>query len=244
MGVESKAQTCVPIDTLPDSFLGVYPMPYQAELNPNGGIKDTACVGFDYSFVFTAVVGDSFTLGQTTLPLDSLWLDEEKALIGLPKGLDYACDPPTCVFPKNSKGCVVLFGKPEASTKGIHQMKISGKLYANGSSFGLPLTFPDPDIAPGEYAIVVSEKNEGPCAKLSIDKTILGNIKAYPNPISSELRIELEETSDIKIINTLGHEVYKGAMQGGLINTSHWPSGIYLLIIDEKPIFSNRIIKL
>ena len=237
------AQNCVPNDSIPDSLLGVFPRPYDPTMAPDGGIKDTACVGHEYSFVFTAIVGDSFTLGEITLPLDSMWLDKNTALKGLPKGLNYACDPPTCVFPNSSKGCVIIYGKPETGTEGKHQMTISGKLYADGSSFGLPLTFPDPAIAPGEYAIVVAQKNESPCAKLSIDE-LKNEIEVFPNPAKEFLIIKSETVSTIEIYNTIGSKVLSHKLLTGenFIDLANLKSGIYFLKSNNNALKGKKLL--
>ncbi|MGB0430754.1 MAG: T9SS type A sorting domain-containing protein [Bacteroidia bacterium] len=242
----SKAQNCMPNDTIPDSLLGVFPMPYDVNESPEGGIKDTACVGFDFEFVFTAIVGDSFTLGEITLPLDSMWLDQSSAVKGLPSGLDYACDPPTCVFKRESKGCVVIYGKPSSGTEGIHKMSITGKLYADGKSFGLPLTFPDPTIAPGEYAIVVADKTQSPCAKLSVPN-IYKNIIVYPNPTSSYIAIKglkNNSTYSANIFNILGNRVMQSEINSDLnqINVNDLAKGVYYLVINGEDEFVKKII--
>jgi hypothetical protein len=235
----SFAQDCQPNDTIPDSLLGVFPMPYDPVESPEGGIRDTACVGFEYSFVFTTVVGDSFTLGETTLPLDSLWLSKETAVANLPKGLDYACNPPTCVFGKNSKGCIIIYGTPAAGTEGKHQMKLSGKLYANGNSFGLPLTFPDPNIAPGEYTIVVAAKSESPCKQLGVDEFGLAHFEVYPNPAKGFVNIKSDESGNVELIDALGRAVVSRKIAQGenTLKIESAPSGVYQLIMtsdDDK----------
>ncbi|MFY0672662.1 MAG: T9SS type A sorting domain-containing protein [Bacteroidia bacterium] len=235
-GSVALAQDCEPNDTIPDSLLGVFPMPYDPVESPQGGIKDTACIGFEYNFVFTTVVGDSFTLGQTTLPLDSLWLSTETAVENLPEGLEYACNPPTCVFEKNSKGCVIIYGTPKQGTEGIHKMKLSGKLYADGNAFGLPLSFPDPNIAPGEYTIVVATKNESPCRQLSVRGFVPEIFAVFPNPATNQINITTEEAGNIAMIDALGKVVVKEKILKGenVFEVGEVPSGFYKLVMTSN----------
>ena len=108
--VNGFSQTCTPDPSFADSTAGVYPLPYDEATNPMGGISDSACINEPYEFVFTAVVSESITVpGGTDVPLDSLILTD---VSGLPDGIEWACDPPNCVFEQNSLGCVVLFGTP------------------------------------------------------------------------------------------------------------------------------------
>jgi len=238
-------QACTPDGTLSDTLLGVFPMPFHATLNPNGGITDSACVGHEYNFVFTSIIGDSFRLGSTVLPLDSMWLDKKTALSGLPKGLSYACNPPNCVFKKNTKGCVILTGKPEAGTEGKHLMKISGKLYANSSTFGLPLTFPDATIAPGEYAVIVAQSNEGPCQKLSVNRGVPGNeVHVFPNPTSNFIQIETQLSAQIHIYSAMGERAAAYFFQAGINNVDleNFAAGIWFVeVIDER---SSQVFKI
>ncbi|MBI3143112.1 MAG: T9SS type A sorting domain-containing protein [Bacteroidetes bacterium] len=229
--IGAVAQHCVPDPDLPDSINGVFPMPYHATSNPGGGIRDTACVGAGYAFVLTAIVGEVFTLGTTTLPLDSLWLDKKTAVEGLPSGLSYSCYPENCVFSKNSRGCVVLEGTPSEGTQGVHQLKISGKLYANGSKFGLPLSFPDPNIAPGEYALVVARASEPPCVMGMGPTKDQGGLRVYPNPFAHEVRVKIDQKASIRICSLAGATLYSQDLPAGVsaIPLGHLQAGVYLL---------------
>jgi len=225
-----SAQNCTPDGSISDTLFGVFPMPYDKDVNPTGGIQDTACENHSFEFVFTTQVGDSFTLGQTTLALDSLWLDKDDAVTGLPKGLKYSCNPPSCVFTKQSTGCVKLYGVPENGTEGIHQMTLSGKLYAGGSSFGLPLSFPDENIAPGEYAILVGNPDESPCKALSIQENVSHTLEVYPNPAHDRIQLKSPEAGVLTVFDMYGRLQYASEVEGvSYVDVKDWSKGIYLL---------------
>lgn len=232
-----SAQNCTPDGTISDTLFGVFPMPYDKDLNPTGGIKDTACENHSFEFVFTTQVGDSFTLGQTTLALDSLWMDKDDAVTGLPKGLKYSCEPPSCVFTKQSTGCVKLYGVPENGTQGIHQMTLSGKLYAGGSSFGLPLSFPDENIAPGEYAILVGNPDESPCQALSISENLADAAQAFPNPAQDYVQLENLNAGTLTVFDMYGRVHHSQEVEDAVnIDVQNWSTGIYLVRVQGEGI--------
>ena len=63
-------------------------------------------------------------------------------------------------------------------------------------------------------------------------------IKAYPNPVSNELTIEIEgNTNDTyyEILNSIGQVVFKGNMTDkAVVQTSGFNAGIYLLKIETS----------
>ncbi len=65
------------------------------------------------------------------------------------------------------------------------------------------------------------------------------NVNVYPNPISEELTIEIEGSSELvefKIVNALGVVVYKGALSKKItIPTTSFIQGIYLLKFENQP---------
>lgn len=234
----------MPNPNLPDSVNGVFPMPYHPTSNPEGGIRDTACEGMGYEFVLTAIVGDLFTVGTTTLPLDSLWLDKNTAVQGLPDGLGFSCFPENCVFKRDTRGCVRIHGTPKTGTDGVHQLKISGKLFANGSSFGLPLSFPDPNIAPGEYALVVAKANESPCV-LGIGQGANNiGIDIYPNPFGELVQVELGRAARVSLYDLTGQVLYQENLPAGLsaVQLGPFPAGLYLLKAETDRGVIGRII--
>lgn len=175
-----NAQQCMPDQTLPDTAVGPYPRPYDPETNPNDGISDTACVNEDFEFVVTLVVPSSFSIAGNTLPIQSIKIDPETALTNLPKGMDYACNPPNCVFPKDTSGCIILYGTVN-DTAGVYDVSISGFLVTG--FFDFPLTFPDATLFRGHYYLHV--KPEGQCLTGTDD---LANLEVsavnHPNPFN------------------------------------------------------------
>lgn len=73
----------------------------------------------------------------------------------------------------------------------------------------------------------------------------------YPNPSADQIYVEFTTERDrdvtIKIVNQLGQEVYTNktaaasdVMQKVMVNTSNWPSGIYMILLDNGSSKSSR----
>lgn len=206
----SVAQDCMPAENLPDTLIGVVPFPFDQELNPMGGINDTACVNEPFEFVFTLVVPSTFTFVGQQLPLNSIDLGAEGAISNLPAGLDYACNPPTCIFQADTTGCVVLYGTV-SDTAGVYDLQIAG--IVRTAVADLPLSFPNPAIAPGNYFLHV--KGEGECAPSSTrDLAALGVVaSARPNPTSGFTQIAISSpisgNFDFVVNDLLGQQVHR-----------------------------------
>lgn len=209
---------CVPNPIYADSSAGVYPLPYEPTQTPDGGITDSACLNKPYQFVFTAVISDSIDIpGFGSIPLDSLRLE---SVTGLPDGIEYACNPPTCLFEKDNSGCVVLFGTPtNAGNLGDNQLVITATAY----SF-IPienLTFPNPAFFPGEYSLYVHEETYPDCFvyPVSTQEQIpnLEQVRNIPNPFTGmttiEVRSKTTEAYQLIVTDMLGRTLHQQTVQ-------------------------------
>lgn len=235
------SQTCTPDPTFADSTAGVYPLPYDEATNPQGGITDSACINEPYEFVFTAVVNDSITVQIGSFPLDSLVLT---SVDGLPTGIEYACDPPTCSFPKNSLGCVTLFGTPtNEANLGDNELTIEATVY----SFGIPfnLSFPDPTFFPGSYSLFVFDSGESDCIVGTQEVLAdVGAIRNLPNPFTGVTNIEVDllQSGEFTffITDMFGKRVHQEEMfldaglNGFAVDANGWAPGIYLYTLQNE----------
>lgn len=149
----SIAQNCTPDSTLQDAPLGVYPTPFDSTTFPTGGLADfPATIGMPYELTFTVKVTDSLTLAPFDLDLKNFALANMDGLIGLPIGLDFACDPPNCVFNDTTLGCIIIQGTPiDANPVGDYNLRFMGQLFANEDD-SISLGFPSA-LVPGEYVL-------------------------------------------------------------------------------------------
>ncbi len=177
-----------------DTSAGVYPLPFDADLNPDGGITDTACLNEYFQFVFTVVVGDTISIGGTSIPIDSVVLDAD-AISNLPEGMSYTCNPGSCSFAAGDAGCVVIYGKAtNASDVGAHDLVISGKLYSPFTPTGAPLQFPNPDLAPGSYTLYVQEQGSPNCSIwVDVNEPVsqIESFRNLPNPFNGTTTLEI-----------------------------------------------------
>ena len=153
------AQNCTPDTAFADAPLGLYPTPFDAVVFPEGGLADfPATIGIPYELTFTVKLTDRISVSPLDLDVDSFALLNSDAIIGLPIGLDYACNPPNCVFPDTALGCIIISGTPiEANRIGDYNLQISGQLFANGEDT-FDFNFPSP-LIPGEYILSVNRSD-------------------------------------------------------------------------------------
>jgi hypothetical protein len=227
-----------------NSAAGVYPLPYEAQVSPTGGINRAACLGRPYRFVFTVKVADSLTFGGVRLPLDSVRLATSGAIAGLPIGITYSCNPPTCNFQKNTYGCVLLTGTPTAANPlANYNLVITGTVVIQG--FPISETFPG-SFAPGSYTLKLVAANAPECPATTSNEDLnerFSNLSLAPNPASQNLKISFNALFDNelrfkiidltgKIVSTQKQMVSQGKQEID-VETALLPNGIYFLQIQQ-----------
>ncbi len=202
-----RAQNCLPDSVYRDSTTGVYPRPVSADY-PNGGIKKKACINKPYDFTFTVVVPDSVKVSQfpVPLPLEEVYIDTANAIKNLPKGISYACNPPDCVYKKNTIGCLILKGTPDASNtpgdyKPIIHLTVIVKFI---TTFPYSTDYPGPDF-PGEYILTLQAEND--CTVSTADESIDAKFW-YPNPTHGTLQSHSKQIEQVRIYNLNGKLIY------------------------------------
>jgi hypothetical protein len=145
-----------------------------------------ACIGDPYAQSVTFNVPDTLSLpGLPAIPISTISIATTGAITGLPAGLTYLCDPPNCVFPKNTLGCLLIYGTPTGPTD-TADLKIKVTIPPFPA-----LDFPTVISASYHYYIVV--KPNGQC--LSGTEDLSGQIAALknvPNPFSDLTVINVE----------------------------------------------------
>jgi hypothetical protein len=240
----ASAQNCIPDQFYADSVAGVYPRPL-SDLYPDAGIQTPACIGEPYTFNFTVKLTDTVMIGAIKIAINGIRLRADTPVIGLPSGISYRCEPPSCEIPASSLGCIELFGTPEVSNiPGEYPLEIHAELL---TSFGvIPIKFPDANISPGTYTLTLGNEN-GPdeCITLSthspFEKTF--PLEVYPSfghGIAMLYLPELENTSArIFISDMMGktihsNVIYKGDdKQTSSIDISHYPAGTYIIQLQD-----------
>jgi len=206
--------SCEPDTTLADSIV-VYPLPY-VEGVEGTGITDTACVNSDFATVIQLKIPPSFDFQGTSVPLISVDMATEGAIADVPPSMDYVCNPPNCVFPKDSTGCLVLFGKAVAGEEGEYDLKVNVTIRIDlGGSFGLEYTLPDGVLTTGNYYLNVKPEGSENCTIVSSVSDYLQesiSLRNVPNPFGdyTEIRVSSLVSGDFsfEVYNLLGQRVH------------------------------------
>lgn len=241
--ISLNAQDCTPNMLYADSTAGVYPKPYDSATNTGVGITECAVIGKDFQFNLTVVINDSLTIGTSSYPLDSIVISQ---VTGLPTGLTYKCDPTNCHFLKNTLKCASIYGIPTAANApGAYDMVIKGSAYINGSSFPLPLEFPNPLIAPGKYTIHLNANVNDLCAATAT-KNLEGqvSITTLPNPTAgiTQIKINSQLTGQFqfRVVDLLGKRIEQRQVsifsgENSLeFDASRLSNGLYLLQLQSE----------
>jgi len=226
------SQNCVPDSLYQDSTAGVYPGPI-TPTNPNGGIDTFACIGQPFEFVFTVIIPDTFSFNGLLLTLRSAFIEPEGAISGLPEGIDYACNPPDCIFQADSIGCFILQGTPTTNNQpGEFEPVIT--MTINTNIFPITTSFPG-TIFPGKYILELRDEN-----------CMLTNVHAFlapeawtsnPNPVTDIWRCSFRSESDHEHLlaiydlsgRILRQRTWTGSgLQNMEVDLSDLASGMYL----------------
>lgn len=154
------AQNCTPDSSFADAPLGLYPTPFDETVFPDGGLTDfPATIGAPYELTFTVKLTDRVDILPFNFDLDSFALNNMDAILGLPIGLDYACNPPNCVFTDSILGCIIISGTPiEANRVGDYNLQVMGQLFGNETGTSLDFDFPS-TVVPGEYTLSLNRSD-------------------------------------------------------------------------------------
>ena len=219
------AQTCKPDSLYRDSLAGVYPRPITAA-NPNGGITKKACINEPFDFTLTVVIPDTVSFPGIPFPVNLNYakVDTTGAILGLPQGIKYSCNPPDCKFNARTIGCIILHGVP-TSANAPGQYKPTIKLTLNNSLFGsLTIDYPGPQF-PGEYILTLDEP--GKCAT-KVNNAAIESYNWYPNPSYGILYSNDPSIQQIRLYDAMGKLIYSKNNQTNELNLSNC-SGLFLV---------------
>lgn len=203
------AQSCAPDTTITES--GTYPSAL-----PNGQ------AGLYYEqvaqFRIPADTNVSFNNQNVQATIDSV---KVKAVLGMPSGLSYNCNPGSCALPGGKTSCGVIFGTIAGNAQGTYPFVIPVTIYGKvGGAF--PVSQNDTiynltmDVDP--YNSVIRQEHE---------------VKVFPNPSSSQVSMVFPESINevsLKVVDANGKEVqlqYSYNMNRVETDLSALPIGVY-----------------
>lgn len=232
--------TCTPDPNAPMDE-PIFPPPYVPDSPfPCSGISDTAIIGQYFEFVQTVTVPESFE----GIPLLNIIVPDD-AVANLPTGIDYACNPPDCIFDVNTQGCIVLYGTPDVAQPDVFDLEISVVITLPGPT-PFPYQFPN-DQVPGNFFMHVQNDcvDDCQCDPLSSVYELGQDISflVQPNPSSGYalLQVESAVSGDYQLLLTdmLGRVLLQreiNLLEGANtieLNGSDLPAGMYQVSISN-----------
>ena len=181
---------CIPDSSFVDSTRVVFPLPLDPNTGEGGIAAFPACIGDPYELVFTFKIGDSAVVNGFPVDLIRAEIATTGAIEGLPEGINYFCNPPDCIFPDTTLGCIVLRGTPtENNTVGVNNLIISAGVVLDVIGV-FNTTIPGP-LFTGEYNLTINEM--GQCTSVSTNDFLAENIALanIPNPVIDRTMIEI-----------------------------------------------------
>lgn len=235
------SQSCIPATNLPDTIV-IFPEPF-VEGIANSGITDTACVGTYYEFTFTMKTPPTFTTPFGPVPLNSIDLATEGAVTNLPAGFDYTCNPPNCVFKKDSLGCLLIFGTATAGQEGVYDLGLSAVVR---SVIDIPLVFPDPNLVPGNYYMHIKPAGSANCFSVGTQNIVAASlqVKMVPNPSTDQatLLVNAQMTGqfELSVFDQFGRRLQRSVtnINDGenriAIDASQLPAGLLVYTLSNE----------
>lgn len=213
---------CLPDSLYRDSTVGVYPRPVTPE-NPNGGISKPACINKPYEFVLTIKIPDTVSFQGIVVNLNSAKIETTGAIQNLPVGITYACNPPDCVFPKLSLGCIKLYGTAtSANLPGKYKPVITLNL---STAFGtFPISYPGAQF-PGEYILTLLDES----CQVGLSNPSEEKQSWFPNPSNGNFHTTNPNVQNIKLYNSFGQMVYSNFGSTRIDVENQLNSGLYFI---------------
>jgi len=205
LSISAQAPLCVRDSSVIAADVLLAPAPW-TPIAPLFNLND-ACIDHAYNQSVTVNVPTDFT----GIPVTSVSIATTGAISDLPIGLTYACNPPSCVFPAGSLGCIVLFGTPTVANGVVPDTFDLGINASVATPIGvIPVAFPG-TLAPESHFYLALKSSA--CLVGNFD---LGNqftmLKNAPNPFSNETVITAESlvASDFQfeVFDLLGQRVH------------------------------------
>ncbi len=242
----SAFSQCTPNQIYQDSAFGVYPAPDPMGMDlPDQGITESACINSGYEFTLTFKIPETFA----GITLDSIVIAQTGAVLNLPEGLSYVCNPGNCVFTSlDTLACLSIVGTAtDQNAPGDYNLMIVTDIFT--SVISQEITFPTPlvDGGDGEYILTLLENGDPNCTIASVQNDyITKNIRVSnsPNPFSTTTNIEvvstINEQLDFRVFDILGNLVHyrKVDLMEGENNFefdgTHLSNGIYSFTLSNN----------
>lgn len=204
---------CTPGANYADSLFGAWP---DTLTNfPSGSFGVNYVTDLNFKVPSDAGDIDSAYAGNT---IQDFTVD---SVVGLPDGLEYTCNIPSCNYLGGANGCAQIFGIPNSS--GAHDITIH--ITANLLIFGF--------VVPVPYSFEGYHINVNP---LGLMEKKFELVTLYPNPAQDMiyLKEESQKMNHIEILDAFGKIVMLKNSDLKELNISTFDKGIYFIKIYFK----------
>ena len=184
----ASGQSCTPDPSIVDGDEVMLPRFWTpADLQFNLAV---ACINESYAQTLTIYPPAILVVPNVgEFPLNSMSVSTTGAVINLPEGMSYSCNPPNCVFPSEELGCIQLEGVPSADNDAPDTVALS---ILSVLDVGIPLVATLPDDIESGSLIPLIVLPQGQCISAVHErKKNLVDLKVFPNPFHSETTISL-----------------------------------------------------
>jgi hypothetical protein len=244
---------CVPDGDLPADFVGISPLADSQAPCDTLVPMEAAVLDLPYQTTITVFIPAEISgIALTSVGL-ALADAAEPGITGLPPGLTYVCDPPTCLFEAGVPGCVSIEGTVPAGTdQQLYDLLITADVVTAIISGQIRFPLPEEGQTPVEgvlqtfgfafpecpYQISVTDGTAN--EELFLSKVELG--QNNPNPFSGITAIPVvAEAGDynFSVYNTVGELVHSKDMYlsgAGTIefDASNFDTGVYFYTLSNK----------
>jgi hypothetical protein len=242
--VSAQTPTCHPDSSLLLTHAIVAPAPWTPDspyykLNP-------ACINDPYTQSVTFNVPDTILYQSIPLLINNISLATTGAITGLPIGVTYLCNPPNCVFPKHTLGCILLYGTPTTANTPVPdttELKLTISVNSPSLPFPISIQFPGTIAPTNHYYMII--KPHGTCVSGSDDiGSQIAFVQNAPNPFTDQTVITVNSAITgafkFEVHNLVGQHVYdeKLQLQTGenkfTFDAGELPNGTYFYTIGNS----------
>lgn len=197
----AQEPACIPGPISQDTAI-ILPIPFNA-VSMQGGL-DSTCIGLFYEQVLTVLTPSELPFGTMNFAIDSISIDVEGAIVGLPPGFDYACNPPNCVFLPEETACISITGMADESIMPMtYDLSLTITAFNAFLPTGIELNFPG-DFGNPDDSYFLDVAAQDTCG-ITVSTTFLeDNLTSYiaPNPTAfyTELKVISNQSMDLQMV--------------------------------------------
>ena len=237
------AQLCTPDLTYLDSTGVIFPLPYDS-VTMTGGIDEPACINHQYEYVFQFVIPDTLSYSGIVTNFEYLILS---AVNGLPQGINYSCNPPSCEFYSDSVevACLLLSGTPTSNNTApdVYPLDLEGQIKVALSPFAIPLSTALPLLTNGNTTYEIELRPEDMCVVATNELEGSVDMRLSPNPTTGDAQLRvashLEGTFNLHTFDFTGKIVQQSTVQLQYgentlqLDNSTLPQGLYTVVLSN-----------